>query len=216
MTKDSQLQSDVLAELEWEPGVNAAHIGVSARMGAVTLTGHVRTYTEKTLARKAAMRVYGVRSVADDIEVTLAPEHVRDDEDIAEAAARLLEWNAAIPDSVQARVSDATVTLIGMVDSGYQRSTAEAAVRQLTGVRSVVNAITVRPKMSSKEVQAKITEAFHRLAQLDARRIWVETHDGTAVLHGHVRSREEADAAERAALAAPGIVRVESHLEVTP
>ncbi|HSR24816.1 MAG TPA: BON domain-containing protein [Candidatus Eisenbacteria bacterium] len=216
MVKDSKLQNDVVAELEWEPGVNAAHIGVSARSGAVALTGHVRTYEEKALARRAAMRVYGVRSVADDIEVTLAPEHARDDADIAEAVSRVLEWNAAIPEGVQARVSNAVVTLTGTTESAYYRSAAEAAVRQLVGVRSVVNAIAIKPKVSSRQVQAKISEALHRLAQLDARRIRVETHDGTVVLRGQVRSREEAEAAERAAAAAPGIAHVESHLEVTP
>ena len=216
MEKDSQLQNDVLAELEWEPGVNAAHVGVSVHSGAVTLTGHVRTYDEKALARKAALRVYGVRSVADDIEVTLAPEHVRDDADIAEAISRVLEWNTAIPDTVQARVSNATVTLMGTVDNAHQRRSAEETVRQLMGVRSVVNMIAVRPAVSSKEVKAKITEALHRLAQLEARRIRVETHDGTAILHGHVHSQEDVDAAERAAEAAPGIVRVDSRLVVTP
>ena len=80
----------------------------------------------------------------------------------------------------------------------------------------MVNGITIKPKVSSKNVQAKITAAFHRQAQIDARRIHVETEDGTAVLYGSVRSREEAEAAERAAEAAPGILRVEIHLEVTP
>lgn len=216
MVKDSQLRNDVLAELEWEPGVDAAHVGVFARSGAVTLTGHVGTYEEKTRARAAAMRIYGVRSVADDIVVTLAPEHVRDDEDIAEAISRLLEWNASIPESVQARVSSGTVTLSGTVSSVYQRATAEAAVRQLVGVRSVVNDLTVHPGTSNRDVQAKISAALHRRARLDARGIRVETRDGTAVLHGRVRSRAEAQAAERAAAAAPGIVDVESHLEVTP
>lgn len=216
MVKDAALQNDVMAELEWEPGVNAAHIGVSAREGAVTLTGHVRTFDEKSLARQAAFRVYGVRSVADDIEVTLSPDHQRDDEDIAEAVSRAFEWNAAVPDTVQARVSDAVVSLSGTVDTAYQRASAESVVRQLIGVRSVVNGIKVKPKVSSKSVQARITEAFHRQAQIDARRIRVETHDGTAALYGSVRSHEEAEAAERAAQAAPGIARVENHLEVTP
>ncbi|HSR24820.1 MAG TPA: BON domain-containing protein [Candidatus Eisenbacteria bacterium] len=216
MVKDSQLRNDVLAELEWEPGVDAAHIGVFARSGAVTLTGHVGTHEEKARARAAAMRIYGVRSVADDIVVTLAPEHVRDDEDIAEAISRLLEWNAAIPESVQARVSSGAVTLSGTVSSVYQRATAEAAVRQLVGVRSVVNDLAVHPRTSSTDVQTKITAALHRRARLDAHGIRVETRDGTAILHGHVGSRAEAQAAERAAAAAPGIVDVESHLEVTP
>jgi osmotically-inducible protein OsmY len=216
MVKDAALQYDVIAELDWEPGVNAAHIGVSAREGAVTLTGHVRTFEEKGLARRAALRVRGVRSVADDIEVMLSPEHRRDDEDIAEAISRAFDWNTAVPDTVQARVSRGVVTLTGAVESAYSRSAPESLVRRLIGVRSVANQITIKPTVTSKDVQARITEAFHRQAQLDARRIQVETHDGTVVLRGSVRSLDEADAARRAAEAAPGIARVESHLDVIP
>lgn len=214
--EDAALRNDVIAELEWEPGVNAAHIGVSAREGAVALTGHVGTFEERALARRAAFHVRGVRSVADDIEVVLSPEHHRDDEDIAEAIARALEWNAAIPAAVQARVSDAVVSLSGTVETAYQRTTAESVVRHLVGVKSVVNMIKVKPAVTSKDVQARITEAFHRQAQIDARGIRVETHDGTAVLSGHVRSLDEAEAAVRAAEAAPGIVHVENRLEVIP
>jgi osmotically-inducible protein OsmY len=214
--QDATLQNDVIAELEWEPGVNAAHIGVSARDAAVTLTGHVATFDERSLARRAAFRVRGVRSVADEIEVVLSPEHRRDDEDIAEAIARALEWNAAIPDTVQARVSAGVASLSGTVETAYQRNTAESVVARLVGVKSVVNMIKVKAKVSDKNVRARITEAFHRQAQIDARGIKVETHEGTAVLSGHVRSLDEAEAAVHAAEAAPGIVYVENRLEVIP
>jgi osmotically-inducible protein OsmY len=214
--QDASLQNDVIAELEWEAGVNAAHIGVSARDGAVTLTGHVATFDERSLARQAALRVRGVRSVADDIEVVLSPQHQRDDEDIAEAIARAFDWMAAIPASVQARVSDAVVTLSGTVMTAYQRNQAELVVRPLIGVKSVVNMIEVKPTDSSTNVRARITEAFHRQAQIDARGIKVETHEGTAVLSGHVRSLDAAEAAVHAAEGAPGIVRVENRLEVIP
>lgn len=50
MSQDSQLQSDVLAELKWEPSVNAAHIGVAASSGVVTLTGHVENFMQKSAA----------------------------------------------------------------------------------------------------------------------------------------------------------------------
>ncbi|MFM9925224.1 BON domain-containing protein [Variovorax sp. H27-G14] len=43
MTKtDSQIQYDVLAELAWEPSVDAASIGVEVHDGIVTLAGHVQ------------------------------------------------------------------------------------------------------------------------------------------------------------------------------
>jgi hypothetical protein len=65
---DLQLRKDVLDELEFEPSVNAALIGVAVERGAVTLTGHVSTYPEKLAAVKAVRRVKGVRAIADEIE----------------------------------------------------------------------------------------------------------------------------------------------------
>ena len=46
MKTDTQLQHDVLAELKWEPSVNAAQIGIEVKDGIVTLAGHVNSYAE--------------------------------------------------------------------------------------------------------------------------------------------------------------------------
>jgi hypothetical protein len=84
MKSDSELKRDVENELKWEPSVNEAHIGVSVHDGVVTLTGHVPTYGEKYGAEKAAKRVYGVKAVADELEVKLPGSAKRTDEDIAQ------------------------------------------------------------------------------------------------------------------------------------
>lgn len=54
MAQDRQLQEAVLTESMWEPSVNAAHVGVTAHNGIVTLTGHVEYFLEKRAAEKAA------------------------------------------------------------------------------------------------------------------------------------------------------------------
>jgi len=82
VSHDSQLQQAVLAELEWEPSVNPAHIGVTANAGVVTLTGHVDDYMQKHAAETAAGRVKGVRAVAEELEVKLPYEVKRGDEQI--------------------------------------------------------------------------------------------------------------------------------------
>ena len=71
MSQDSQLQQDVLAEFKWEPSVTAGHIGVTAKNGVVTLSGHVDSYAQKFAAETAARRVKGVKGVAEEIEVKL-------------------------------------------------------------------------------------------------------------------------------------------------
>jgi osmotically-inducible protein OsmY len=172
---------------------------------------------ERATAVKAAWRVYGVTAVADELEVRLGPSEVRDDTDVARALATALDWSAMIaPGAVRATVRGGLVTLEGVVDWHYRREEAERIARNLRGVRGVVNCISVRPSRTSREVYRRISEALHRQAQFDARRVWVESRDGTVVLHGSVRSWQEAVAARNAAESAPGITRVESELTVTP
>ncbi|HUZ88572.1 MAG TPA: BON domain-containing protein [Candidatus Acidoferrales bacterium] len=215
MRQDKDIQTEVMRELEWEPSVDAAAIGVAASDGAITLTGHVGSYAEKIAATKAARRVYGVRAVADELAVELPTENLHDDTDIAETISRLLEWNVTIPKrAVTAKVSNGFVTLDGKVDWEYQSIAATKLVRNLTGVRGVTNLVTVRPKVHDKEVKSGIAAALHRQAQLDARRIWLETSDGTVTLQGQVSSWSESETARKAAAAAPGVRKVENHLQI--
>lgn len=218
LSSDTALQEALTSELEWDPKVSAAHIRVSARDGAVTLAGYVASYPEKLAAVRAVERVYGVTAVADDIEVKLASSHERDDSDIAEEIGRERRWNTLIPDSVEAEVRTGHVNLRGEVEWSYQRNEAEHAVRHLAGVRSVTNLITVRPHAKPKpaDIEHRVSDAIDRMADLDARSIWVSTRNGTVGLHGHVHSLAERRIAEHAAEAAPGVMKVENELVVTP
>jgi osmotically-inducible protein OsmY len=217
MMTDKQLQDDVLDELHWEPAVNAAHIGVSAKQGTITLTGHVPSYTEKYAAERAAERVYGVRAVANELDVKLPGSSKRDDEDIAAACVSALQANYSVPDEkIKIVVRDGGVTLDGEVEWQYQKDAADNAVRYLTGVRGVTNNITIKPHASPRDVKDKIEAAFKRNAEIDARRISVETRDGKVILHGNVHSWAERREAQRAAWAAPGVTAVENDITVTP
>jgi osmotically-inducible protein OsmY len=219
MISDSVLQRDVLDELKDEPSIDASQIGVAASDGVVSLTGTVLTYLEKLAAEEAAKRVYGVHGVADDIVVRLADGSRRTDADIAKAALEALKWNSFVPDdAITVTVDKGRLTLEGTVDWQYQKDAAAAAVRPLTGVVSVGNRITVRPKVhvSSGDVKRRIFDAFRRSAELEARRIGIDAHDGKIVLHGNVHDWSEVQAAQRAAYAAPGVTEVENRLTVVP
>jgi len=217
MRLDKELQADVIRELEWEPKVDSANIGVAVDKGAVTLTGHVRTYGELIAAERAALRLYGVLAVANELIVKLPSAQARDDSDIALAISNQMAWNAAIPhEAIKATVTHGWVTLEGHVDWAYQSEAADKIVRSLVGVKGVTNLVVVKPAIHTKDVKAKITEALHRQAQIDARRIWLTTDDGHVTLHGNVSSWSEAAAAKKAAAAAPGVTRVDSRLTITP
>jgi osmotically-inducible protein OsmY len=131
---DTQIQADVLAELKWEPRVQANEVGVSVMNGVVTLTGRVDSYTKKWAAEEAAHRVRGVKAVANDIEVKLPGSSERTDEDIAQAVVRALEWDAFVPiDKLDITVSKGWVTLKGDVEWKYQKEDAERVARRTVG-----------------------------------------------------------------------------------
>ncbi len=217
MKTDAELRRDVTIELQWDPQlVKPEAIGVAAADGAVTLTGHVSSYPEKMAAARAAERVYGVKAVADQLQVKLTGSP-RDDSDIASAIAHVLEWNVQVPErKVQARVQGGWVTLEGEVEHDYQRREVERMVRQVQGVTGVADTIIINPPASSGEIAADIEDAFERDAQIDARQIKVEVSNHIAKLYGQVRSVHEATTATATAAAAPGIREVDSHLVVAP
>ncbi len=217
MKTDRDLQEEVLAALDWEPGVDAAEIGVSVSDGVVTLRGTATTCREKWLAERAARHVVGVRAVANDVDVSPTGNAVRSDSAIAEVAANALDWDSAVPDSaVKATVRNGWVTLTGSVAWQFQKAAAERAIQRLYGVKGVANSIIVKPHVDASDLKAKIEGAFRRSAVIDAQRVSVESHDGAVVLSGKVRSLAERDEAERAAWAAPGVTKVDDRLVVIP
>ncbi len=212
---DAELKSDVLAELEYEPGVKVTDIGVLVKDGAVTVNGYATSYGEKWDAVRAVKRVAGVNAIADDIEVKLPSSLKRTDGDIAGAAARQIEWSTTIPaGTVRATVREGWITLEGEVEWWYQRSSAEDAVRYLAGVKGVTNLVTIKPKVAAAGVENAITSAFERSALLDAKKIQVETSGNTVTLRGKVRNHAEREEAERAAWNAPGVYSVDNRLKI--
>lgn len=215
MKSDIQVQKDVMDELKWEPYLNASEIGVAVKNGIVTLSGQVDSYYKKLLAERVAKRVAGVKAVAEDIQVGISPASHKTDAEIAEAVFTALRWHPAVQEEkIKIKVEDGTVILEGEVEWEYQRVNAKSAIENLTGVRSVVNLISVKPRIKALDIQQKINAAFMRSATIDAHKINIEVSGGRVVLNGTVRSLAEKEDAERAAWAAPGVTSLESNLHV--
>ncbi|OCX54012.1 ornithine aminotransferase [Mucilaginibacter sp. PPCGB 2223] len=215
MKTDSQIQKDVMDELKWQPFLSSSEIGVAVKNGVVTLSGIVDSYSKKIDAEKAAKNVAGVKAVAEDIQVGVSPVYRKTDAEIAQAVLNALKWHSAVPDDkIKIKVENGVVTLEGELEWEYQRVSARTAIQNLTGVRSVTNLITMKPRVSPIELEQKIRAAFHRSASIDANKIHPTVSGTTVTLTGKVRSFAESEDAENAAWAAPGVYHVLNQLDI--
>jgi len=215
MKTDTELQREVIAELNWDPAINAADIGVEVKDGVVTLAGHVASYAEKWDAERAAQRVFGVKALAVEMDVKLAGFSKRSDADIAQAAENVLQWVTYLPtNAVKVMVENGWITLTGEVDWAYQRESAAREVRHLMGVTGVSDDISLKPKASSAAVKNDIEAALKRRAATDANNISVEVEDDHVTLSGTVHSFSEKELAKLSAWAAPGIRKVVDKMTV--
>jgi len=210
------LRQNVIDELEFEPSVNAANIGVAvSAAGIVTLSGFVRSYAEKAAAERAVNRVKGVHGIAQEIEIRYPNDRKDSDDQIAERALKILAWDTTIPDDrVQVKVQHGWVTLSGEVQWNFQKISAEKAIHKLSGVMGLTNEIRLINQATSMVVKTKIEEALKRSAEVDAKAIGVVVSGNDVTLEGHVSAWRERHVAERAAWAVPGVLRVHDHLTV--
>lgn len=212
MDSDTRIRDEVLDELDFEPSIDASGIGVAVSNGVATLSGHVPTYAQKIGAEQAAQRIRGVRAVAMDLEVRLAGDAKRSDDEIAERAVNILRWSAGIGERVKAVVDSGWVKLSGEVDYYYQKQAAERAVRQLSGVIGVSNLITIKAGVRPLDVKERINKAFQRNAELESAGIKVDVAGSTVTLTGRVKAWHERKLAEDAAWAIPGVTAVQDNI----
>jgi osmotically-inducible protein OsmY len=212
---DQRLKRTVLDELKWEPSVNAAHIGVTARDGVMTLTGHVESYAEKWAAKRGVERVAGVKAIAEELEVRYASSPVTDDDDIAKRAEQILAWDVGVPDDrLKVKVEMGWVTLSGQVDWCFQKRNAESCVRRPHGVLGVLDSITIEPAVEAQNISDKINMALRRTAFFNNGQVVVTAEGGKVTLRGHVDNYYERSLALSTAWSAPGVTAADNLLTV--
>lgn len=215
---DAQIKTDVLNELKWDPMIDETEVGVQVKKGVVTLTGNISAYPKKIAAIDAAHRVHGVLDVVDDMKICVPAVWARSDQEIAGAVRNALQWDVLVPDEhITSTVAGGAVTLEGRVETWAQRQDAERAVRRLTGVKDVLNLITVAaPSVDASTIKRRIEEALERQAEREAHRIGVAVSEGVVTLTGRLRSWGEKNMIERVAGYTPGVRRIEDRTTVDP
>lgn len=212
---DQQLKEDILEELRWAPNVSDTDIGVTVHDGVVTLTGSVPNFAEKYSAEKAALRIVGVSSVAEKIEVKIPGTYMRDDTEIAKNVVKALKRNVSLPDNLKVMVEHGCVTLQGEVSSGYQRNLAFKIIRYIKGVKEIKNDIAIKPSVRPQDVKRNIKKVLRKIAEEDADSVDVEAEGSKIILRGKVRSLPELEDIKWAALAAPGVSEVDDRMSVS-
>jgi osmotically-inducible protein OsmY len=215
MRTDAKIKEDVLDELAWQPNIDETQIGVIVDKGVVTLTGTVDSYSKKMTAENAAKSVFGVKAVAEDIEVKYGDNFKRTDAEIAKAAIDALKWNSSVPeDKIDIKVENGWIYLSGEVKWAFQKDAAKRAVQDLLGVRYVSNNIIIKQAIKPKDIKNRIKKAFERSADIDAKNVSVTVDGHTVKLKGKVHSLTEKEDARKAAYYANGVYNVENELEV--
>lgn len=215
MREDHKLQAAVSEQLDMNPAINSSHIGVTARDGVVTLSGHVPSLAERAEAERVAGQVRGVKAIVSEIFVELAGMSRTADEKLAEQAYLRLSANVSVPkDRLHLAVKDGAIMLHGDVDWPFQLQAALNDLEHLNGVREVRSDVEIRPPVKPERVQEKIRQAFAQLSPLDAQRISVAADGSEVVLTGDVTSWHEKGVAESAAWCVPGVSKVTNKISV--
>ncbi|HTL81347.1 MAG TPA: BON domain-containing protein [Bacteroidia bacterium] len=215
MKTDTQIQRDILDELEWEPTLAPGEIKVDVKEGIVFLSGSVDSFNKKIIAEQAANRVYGTKAVEVDITVDVDPKLKKTDTEITGIILDILRWHSAVKeDKVKVDVQDGWVTLTGEVEWEFQKRAVKRVIENLVGVRGITNNLEVVPQTNVADIKEKISKAFQRNATIDASKIIIETKGDKVILKGNVNSLHEKYAAAKAAWFAPGVRSVENKLQV--
>ncbi len=211
---DGELQADVFAALHQDPTILAAHIGVSAIDGAITLSGDLESEEARSRAVATVQRVEGVEAVADEINVLGFRDDGITDTDIAVGVAHAFAGLPPKTAHVTVDVVDHVVILRGRVARFRERTAAEGAASLVGGVTNVVNLIEIGPPAEVEDVKSQILEVFLQRANERVDAIHVELENGHATLRGNVSSLREKALAEWAAYETPGVSAVKNHLHV--
>jgi osmotically-inducible protein OsmY len=219
MVANGKLYTMIMEKLNFEPILDISNITVSIQGNhdIVLLQGIVSSFAEKFIAENAVKTIQGVRAVVNDIKVEPSIKYKRTDTQIAADATQALQFSVLVPaENIKIVVKDGNITLSGEVEWQYQRNNAEVALRNLWGVKSITNIITIKPSINIDEnkVKQQITKEFERHARIDAGKVRIEIEGRKIILKGQVTSFDEMNIAEEAAWSVPGVIEVKNELTI--
>jgi osmotically-inducible protein OsmY len=212
--RDPDIHQDVRAELSMQQDEWRRSVEVSVQHGVVSLNGLVDSYAEKWAIDRAVRQIVGVKDVRDYLHVRPPDIAAPTDRRIATTANWALGWDVRVPRGIHAHVIDGMLRLGGAVERFYQRAAAEEAVRNLVGVRDIVNEIALLPAVPPANLGLEVEAALRRRLGSASRVIFVEVADGVVTLRGPVPTHAILGEIECVVWSIPGVTKIHNQLQV--
>jgi len=216
---DSDIATDVRANLVVHPALRQASIEVFSIEGTVTLGGVVSSQAESDLAQLSASGTPGVREINNDIEIS--PGSDRSDARIAAGIEEMLQWDAWLVDrSINVRVVQGRAHLTGRVENTLERRRA-SELATLAGAVAVDNETQVSdgnalaPAAQDKITASTIRDVMAQDPRLQGFTPRIAVSGGAVVLSGTAPGFKSADAALEDARTVPGVTTVENRMIVS-
>lgn len=182
----------------WDQRINASNIQVESKNGKIILKGTVPSYLMRNQATESSYLVNGVESVDNELQIKYPAVIKKTPESALIKNAQIaLELNVSIDASkIDVKASGGNLTLEGTVDALWKKDIAENVVSELSGVKSILNKITIVPTEDKvdTEIADDIVNAVDRHYELDPDDINIKVKEGKITLSGNVPSwdsREE-------------------------
>ena len=212
--RDPEIHQDVRAELSTQQDDGNPSVEITVHLGVVNMTGLVESYAQKWEINRTVRRIVGVKGLHDSLHVRPAEAAAPDDRQIERAANRALHWDALVPRGLRATVRGGVLQLNGAVERFRQREAAEDAVRNLMGVRDLVNQIALLPAAPPAHLTLEVEAALRRRLGPASRVISVTAAQGVVTLGGLVPTFALLGQIERVVWSIPGITRIDNQLQV--
>jgi len=215
MKTNEELQKDVQDAIKWEPLLNAAEIGVTAKDGVISLTGVVDNYSKKLEAETAAKNVAGVKAVVEKIDIQFSNSFSKSDAEIANEVLTALKSNWAVPSNkIKVKVENGWITLEGELSWNFEKEAAKRASSYLDGVKGVTNSITIKSESHDTIEKKDVEKALARNWSINSQDVNVKVSGTKVTLTGSVSSWYQKDEAGRIAWNTPGVWNVDNELVV--
>ena len=212
---DTHIQQDIIAELKWDPSVDATHIQVEVLNGDATLTGFVHNQADKLNVERAIKRVSGVNATAVNLTIFMQDAAKKTDIEITFRAINLLQWMTYCNEcDIEVIVENAWVTLTGIVDCQYQKDAILKTIGHLIGVAGINNKISIKQVVSAHDIKADIEQALKRHLDARADHILTEVRMGEVTLSGTVDNWHDATLAAKSASSTRGVWNVRNNISV--